>query len=358
MDTSFLHLWFTSLFLAAISLCWMAGLIIARVLRTRRDAARDADRVIVRDGCLAVMAQGVEAAPKLLAMKHRPRLIAEVLMDFVSLVRGTEFSDLITVCRQTGIDVTLRNRLFKGSRAGRLAATEALALFPGPETEAALNRVLDRSRDSEVCLAALRTLAELGKAPPLQFLIWAFSNTPVASTDHVLITRKAIEQQPDMALELLQRKDQRARALILLADGLGSVGDYRAIGPIGTLYENEDPAVRTEAVRALGLLGHPASVPVVLRALADAQWEVRVAASEAAERIGGGELVSPLAELLADPVWWVRFKAGEALGRMGPAGEAALQQIVNTVDDVTRNVAVLALKEKPSIRHQPVGVPA
>ncbi len=346
MDETLILVWGSSLVLAAAALIWMSALIVGRVLRTRRDAARDKDRVAVRDACLAVLARGPEAAPELVALAHRPRLIAEVLMDFVSLVRGSEFSDLVATCQQTGIDEALRKRVFQGSRAGRMAAIEALALFPARETVEALNRVLDRVRDNEVCMAALRTLVELGQAPPLQYLVWAFSSAPVASQDHVLITRRAIEQQPDVALELLNQPGQPARARILLADGLGAAGDYRAIGPLGELSQDPDQAVRTEAIRSLGLLGHPASMPILIKALTDSHWGVRAVACEACARIGGSESVRPMTQLLGDPVWWVRFEATEALFRLGPVGMEALIQSTGSDDDRIRRMASLALQER------------
>lgn len=347
MDETLLLLWFASLGMGVVALAWMTGLILARVIRTRTEVARDADRILVRDACLKVLALGPEAAGDLVALKHRPRLIAEVLMDFLSLVRGSEFSDLIDACQLTGIDDSLRDRLFSGSRAGRLAAIESLVLFPGPQTVAALKRVLNEVRDIEICLAVLRTLVELHQAPPLRYLIWAFSNTPVASAEHMLITRQAIAQQPDVALEMLEEGEETTpRARILLADGLAAAGDYRSVLPLGQLCCDADAVVRTEAVRALGMLGHPISAPILIKAMNDENWEVRVAAVESGARIGGPEFVPAMTRLLSDPVWWVRFQAGEALTQIGPAGVNALVASTQDGDEVTRHVATLALAEK------------
>lgn len=85
---------------------------------------------------------------------------------------------------------------------------------------------------------------------------------------------------------------------------------------IAIRLDDDDPAVRRSAARALARLGSLADLPRLVRALDDADWQVRLAAAAACEAITGGVADH---ELLGDPA-----RIELAVGR-GPDGLAELQ---------------------------------
>jgi HEAT repeat protein len=78
--------------------------------------------------------------------------------------------------------------------------------------------------------------------------------------------------------------------------------------------EQEDWAVRERAVEALGEIGDPESLPVILERQTDMSAHVRMAVAEALGKIGGKEAVAVLREMAeGDADQRVRGVAREAL---------------------------------------------
>ena len=340
-------LWWGSLALALAALVWMMGLVFARLGRERKSRARDLDRRRLREVCLAIVRGAGEAAVGLRPFQHRARLMAEGLLEFEAIVRGTERDRLIAAYDLVAADMRFRERLFVGSMAGRLAAAEALALFPSDETERALNRVLERPRDWELSAAAVRALVHLDRPPPLGRLLDDLEARDLTdSLVYLPVVRRLAALSPDEAMSRLDSSETLPAARILLADAVAATGDYRALAPLQRATQADSPNVRMAAIRGLGLLAHPASIPTLTDALSDPDWEVRAAACEAVARTGAIAGVAELVDRLNDPVWWVRFQAAEALTQLGSGGVTALMTASDVSDDRPRRAASLALAEK------------
>lgn len=340
-------LWWGSIGLALLALVWMASLVLARVGRERASRTRDLARRRLRTACLAIVAGAGEAAAGLRPFRHRARLMAEGLLEFGAIVRGLERERLIAAYELVSADARFRERLFTGSRAGRLAAAEALVLFPSDETERALNRLTQAKSDAEITAAATRALVEMGRAPPLRWLLDDLEAR--AQTDSLVylpVARRLVALSLEEALDRLECSRTPPAARVLLADAVAATGDYRALRPLQDAAKTDRSEMRIAAIRGLGLLAHPTSIPTLTEALSDTDWEVRAAACEAIARTGGEANVAALAERLGDEVWWVRFQAAEALTSLGSAGRGALQQASRTSGDLSRRAASLALAEK------------
>ncbi len=106
--------------------------------------------------------------------------------------------------------------------------------------------------------------------------------------------------------------------------GLGYTASRRAAdllaGPLG--LGDPDFRLRAVAVRSLGVLGFPDSVPRVLAALRDEAAEVRWTAAAVLGRLGDRRAVAPLIDLLDDENAEARRQAALGLGYLG-ASEAA-----------------------------------
>lgn len=342
-----LVLWWSSLLLAGIALAWMAGLIVARLLRENRETRRKADRQTLSSFYLAIMAGTDDAAEKLRPFQHRSRLLAETLLEVLGLVRGVERDRLVATLVQAGVDERLRFRLTRGSRAGRLAAVEALSAFPSDATRAELRSVQQASSDAEIRIATVRTLIDIGDPPRVQDLIADLAGwSDKDSLLYAPILRHLAIHAPDDALAALVIPELKVAARAVMIDAVGASGDYRALPTLSLLAADPEPVLRMAAVRAMGLLAHPGAADTITCTLRDDAWDVRAEAATAAGKIGTASLTLPLVALLDDPVWWVRFRAADALARMGNGGVEALRIATTSPIDVTRRSAALALAER------------
>lgn len=340
-------LWWSSLIFGAAALIWMTGLILARLLRERADRKRASDQAHVHALFLEIMGGDAEAELRLKPYCRRARLMAEALLEVLGLVRGAERERLIECLSRLGVADRLRLRLDRGSKAGRIAAAEALAAFPDVATVDALRAALRRSRDGDFRVAVLTALLDMEAAPPLQDMLIDLANRDLQdSLLYEPVIRRAAAAAPMEALDVFLLTDAPSVTRAVLADALGASGDYRAVEPLCRTAAAPELELRIASVRALGLLGHPAAEEAVTGAFSDSAWEVRSAACEAAGRIGLVKAAPSLVAALGDSAWWVRFRAGEALAVLGEKGIAGLRMAVGIDQDVVRRAASLALAER------------
>lgn len=341
-----LLLWYIALGMVAAALCWMAALVVGRFFREAAERRRAIDRAAVNKGLVLLLQGSADAARRLAPYVGRAELMAGVLLDFLSLVRGGDRQRVLDGLRDLGVDEALRRRIRRGSRAGRLLCLEALSAFPGPETEAAL-QALSSDRDPDLRLAALRGLVDSDGAVDVGRLLdevtgGGLPNSPLVSD----LIAAAVARDAPAALDAVERTDLSPTARAMLLEALGSAGDYGAIPRLVEAAHAPDAEVRAAAVRALGRLRHPAGGPAFDEALADEDWLVRGAAAEAAGGAGLLTLADRLAGALADEVWWVRFQAAEALAAMGQKGLERLRAAAESGPDVAKRAAALALAER------------
>ena len=339
-------LWLSSLLMAALALIWMSVLVLARLGREKSNARRARDRRAVLSAFVAIMGGSGDAAAQLSPFQRRPRLMAEALLEALSLIRGPERERLIAALVALNIDDRLRARLFVGEASGRIACAEALGAFPSDGAVEALRRAWRTSRDPALRLAAIRSLTELGQPPRLGEVLDELDRRSAEPLTFQPLMRLVAQQQLDDALDAFERQDRGEAAKAMLADALASTGDYRVLVPLIGAASDASPLVRAAALRALGALGHPDAEPALKAGMTDADWEVRAAASDAAGRIGSIPMIPDLIGRLQDPIWWVRFRAADALTLLGDKGVRSLRLAAAAPSDVVRRAASLALAEK------------
>ena len=326
---------------------WLAGLVLARVFRNRRDARRNADREMLSSAYMSIMRGADDAAARLEPFQHRSRLLAETLLEVLGLVRGAERERLIESLFAAGVDERLRSRLMRGSRTGRLAAVEALSVFPSAETRAALESLHKTSYDAGIRIATVRALIDIGAPPRARDLIADLEgHSDGDSLLYAPVLRQLAIGAPAEALSALAILELNIATRAVVIDAVGASGDYRALPTLSRLATAPETVLRMAAMRALGDLAHPASADTVAVALSDEAWDVRAEAATSAGRIGGPALTTELVSLLDDPVWWVRFRAADALSRMGRGGVTALEAAATSPVEVVRLSASLALAER------------
>jgi HEAT repeat protein len=218
-------------------------------------------------------------------------------------------------------------------------------MFGGPAVERALGEAL-KCDDQEIRIAALKGLVSCGALISIDTVLdQAASGALLPSRLFADILRQVTAVRPAEAIEALGRVGLDSSLKALLLDALGTSGDYAAVEALIEATADKDLDVRVAAVRALGVLMHPAAQMTVAVALANPYWQVRAAAAQAVGHAGFTRLAQALGLLLSDRQWWVRFRAGEALGRLGAAGLDELRQAVAGGRPVASRTAGLALAE-------------
>ena len=342
-----LLIWSTSVGLAAVALIWMAGLIVARKLRESAETRRQHDLRMIQQAFLDIMSGSGDAIGRLQGVKRRARLMAEALLEVIALVRGAERERLISALAAFGVDDIFCRRLSRGSVAGRIAATEALSIFTGDDTRAALRRALGRARVGELRVGLMRSLIEIGAPPGLHEVLADLGGRRASdSLLYLPLIARLVADDPMTALKAFGDPHVTGEARVILAEALGASGDYRVLRSLCAAARAPDIELRIAAIRGLAALGHPAAEPTILAGLADEVWIVRSASCEAAGRIGLRAAVPLLAAQLEDPVWWVRFRAGEALAVLGEAGRDRLRALAVSGGDLSRRTASMVLAER------------
>lgn len=132
------------------------------------------------------------------------------------------------------------------------------------------------------------------------------------------------------------------------AESLARLGEPAAAG-LAALTEDSDPDIRWKAIVALGDIGDPRAVPVLCDRLADSDRFVRGRAVSALARFGAQSLPFML-DALANPDPRIRQGAAEVLGLLGdPAAvEGLLRALQDPTESVRRAAAVALLRINPA----------
>ena len=335
-------LWWVSLAIAGAALLIMLGLLLGRAVLGSMGRTREAER-----RRLVALLLG-SAQPERHSRKPSRDHLADLSVELIQLVRGSDRDRYIETATRLGVPKRLRHHLNSGSTRVRLAAAEALSQFTDESSVARLHAALsDRSPD--VRLSAAISLASMGKAPPARDLV---DRLGIGTTENSLLTvalfREIAGERPDEIKALILDPTVPPGAKASAIEALSSSGDYALVPVITTLASTahpDDPAL-PRYLRALAGFAHPAALPAVKRCLGSPSWEVRAAAAAAAGQIGLAELAPWLRELLGDREWWVRFRAGEALARLGEPGIRLLRHAASAGAEPARTAAAVTLEER------------
>lgn len=179
---------------------------------------------------------------------------------------------------------------------------------------------------------AVELLAEAGEEQALPALL-----SLVRREKHPLVRWKALRALSHLAgetagpTELPSPEEVSSWRNEALADLLGRL-------------ESEQASQRWEAAEGLGELGDPRAIPALVQALRDPHAFVRWAAAQAIGRIGGEEAISLLLPLLQESDALVRRSAADALGYLdAPEVRRSLRRALRDPDPTVRRNAIEAV---------------
>jgi HEAT repeat protein len=138
---------------------------------------------------------------------------------------------------------------------------------------------------------------------------------------------------------------------LVVARGLGTVGDPRGVPALTRLGADPEPSVAAAALAALACTGCPEqAAELAVEALADPRWQLREAAAKALAAADPQRAADPLLLATRDPNLDVRKAAVRALQRLEPSHPgvpAALRAAAEDPDADVRAYARLALRRYP-----------
>lgn len=214
-------------------------------------------------------------------------------------------------------------------------ATPAIPFLASMLGDKTVVRVPDQTvighHDYSIAEEAARVLERLGRRagrPAMEELIPLLKASPdpdvralaAQTMDRILPWFSTPERRAQVPASLLEAwlvaiRDDDHRVRPCAAQGLGRIGDPRAMEPLIAALKDEHISVRRHAAEALGKLRAEQAVAPLIELLAEKNREVELAAQEALGVIGA-PAVEPLIAIIADPDSPVRESACYAFHRI------------------------------------------
>ena len=307
--------WTSSIGLAVLSLASLAVLIGARLYRQQRDARLGVLRKKTASDLVhyALSGGGLPSIP--VRTRHERDTAIKIALDAFGIMDEQARARLTHALSSVALDTCVRQAARRGSTPRRIAALEALRLFPGPATRACLEEA-QASPSFRICLAALRTRVELGDLPDLDGVLM-LTERPEGGRSLSLFRIVEACVRADLPAALVRLTSAPSpRARIMLLKAIGATGSWAAFRDVAGASLDPDPEVRAAALIALRVMAAPAALAIFAAAIEDPDWQVRLKAVEGIGQLGKPQDRPIVEKLLSDPVWWIRFRADEALRRL------------------------------------------
>jgi HEAT repeat protein len=338
-------IWWTALVLAAGAFGWMLWLLGARQFKVAFEADRERQLAHLKTCLVRILGGDASAAADIAAWKGHARVLAEALLEVMSLVKGRDRQRLAEALADTDVDRILARRVGRPGKAGRLAAIEALGLFPPYPGRNVLTRAT-ADPDPDVRIAAWRAIRECGGEIRLRDLLDNRGfNAAQPPLTYVELFRRLAADQPEETAALLAEGRLSPQLELHAVEALGESRAATVIRPLGEIAALASGPLKAAALKALGQFAYCAAEPTIAQAMSDPDWRVRAEAASAAARCKLFSQLDRTAALLADPNWAVRFRAAEALVLLGKGGAARLREAAAGAEPRARRAASLVLSE-------------
>ncbi len=340
-----LHLiWRASLVLAGASLVIIAGLILRRGIDHRiRQRQKGRHEFISRVLLAAIAASAGPFAATLPRLeKSDYPVVVQVALDLLRAIKGQDVVRIVQVLAAWEVMPHLRRMLEHGSHSDKIRALTLLSHFEDEESLDYLCRYAE-DVDPYVQLAALHGLAERQAMDQLPHIL---AQLAYSDRQNTMLLADVLQRFGDTAAPMLValasgQAPQEVREASLIA--LGTIRSLGSVKPLIAIAESDPlPDIRAQAISALGRIGDIRAGKVVIRALDEPEYIIRLHATQAAGKLRLNDALPHLAALLSDSAWWVRYRAAEALLRLNAS---SLLKHKATQHDTAGEVARMMLAE-------------
>lgn len=229
-----------------------------------------------------------------------------------------------------------------------------------PEASPLVRTILDNESE-EFRDQAIRTLGKIGTADDAAYLVDYLQGTIEGDERQRLIIRQNVmealgELKSDAVwddfVSIAQNEDENIMIRATAVRAIGSIGREGGDDLLAGLFETDDPLLRSAAVSGLSGYSGQVVVDVVLEALKDTHYRVRLEALNAVEKLKIAD-AAPFVQYRAqtDPVDAVKAKSIDVLALLGESESIRwmLEQVRNEkTPDKTRMTIIQALMNHDS----------
>lgn len=277
------------------------------------------------------------------------RVVLDLLLRYASLLRGAEAERIVAYLEREGYVSEALRELRSRHQWRRAQAAGVLGRMHSARAVGALIRAL-RDESPDVRTMAARSLAAIGDPRAIAALTAALADTSrwtpsIVATD---LIEMGVEVVPTLVRIAAGAADGDAgahEAAVAAVRVLGEIRDPRAAAALlELLKDSPDLDLRARAAAALGAIGGPQVVLVLVASLQDPAWQVRAQAAGGLGSLGDVTAVPALKSAVFDESWWVRRNCAEALGRLGVTGHLALEELSESKDRYVRDRALAVLE--------------
>lgn len=274
---------------------------------------------------------------------QRDLFLSRLIIERMVLLRGVDREYLMRLAKEMGLVDRYLGALQSRRRWRRARAAESLGYFGGEKAVRPLGELLS-DEDETIQAVAARALARIGSDEAVRLLAQTL-DTPSELTR--LRVAENLERLGNLTVRPLSGMllTLGTEGAVMAAQVLGNLRASDARPALGsTLLHTWDEDVRAQATLALGKIGDPADIPLILESAKSPSWPVRAQAANALGLIGEVSTIPVLKEMATDEEWWVRLNAAKALANMGPEGEKAILELLQGDDRYARDRAAATLE--------------
>lgn len=271
------------------------------------------------------LATGEVSSRVLRKVKGRDKtILSDMIIELLNVLRGSESQRMISLAEELGLVQRDLDRLYARGRWRRAKAAENLGYYGGPEAASPVSRLL-REGDETIKAVAARALSRIGTKSAAESLTgYLGSGSELTRLRMAENLERIGPLAVDRLIELIEsEKEDDRQAQVLAARILGNLRVAEA-GPVlgQAIQRHWNTDLRAQATQALGKIGNPDDIPIIVEAAGDSSWPVKAQAANAMGMIGDVSTVPILEGLVADQEWWVRLNASRALVKIGPSSRS------------------------------------
>jgi|GEM_PF-1688361 len=330
--------------LSALLVAVILGVHLREDLRLRQVAAfRRIAEPLVKN-YLAGNAPLTEATAEL---KKEPRLALSLLLELSEAAGPKELKPLRDLGQSMSYLASMRAGLQHGDEAVRLQNAHGLGYLRDESAIPDLMKALE-DKSPKVRLTAAQSLALLGCPDAVKKILLnpEFSGEmPRERVVEVLVQFGAAAVKP--VVEVLEDPQTSGKTLAIAVQTCGMLHAQPAVPRLVEILQHKSPQIRLNAVCALAAIGSPKAITPIARLAEDPDPDVKSDVMFSLGILEAADQIPLVVRALNDPTWGVRLSAAQALEQMGQAGRKALEAEAGRGEESpARNVSRQVLQEQ------------